>query len=126
MYAEWPFFQAVVGNALREMARARLVISARYAALAEGRQHERIAAEFERSERALLAVTGQDALLAHSPVIARSIELRNPYTDVLNLVQLDLMQRWRGGGDEGDEAEALREVLFVSINGVAAAMQSTG
>ena len=31
----WPFFQAVVANALREMARARLVIAARYAALAD-------------------------------------------------------------------------------------------
>jgi phosphoenolpyruvate carboxylase len=126
MHAEWPFFQAVVGNALREMARARFPIAERYAALAPARQHERIAAEFERAERALLAITEQDALLAHSPVIAKSIRLRNPYTDVLNLVQIELMQRWRGGGDEGDEADALREALFVSLNGVAAAMQSTG
>ena len=126
LYAEWPFFQAVVGNALREMARARLVIAARYAALAEGRQHERLAAEFERAERALLAITEQDDLLAHRPVIAKSIQLRNPYTDVLNLIQLDLMQRWRDGGDEGEDADALREALFVSLNGVAAAMQSTG
>jgi phosphoenolpyruvate carboxylase len=126
MHAEWPFFQAVVGNALREMARARFPIAERYAALADGRQHERIAAEFERAERALLQIAEQDALLAHSPVIAKSIRLRNPYTDVLNLVQIELMQRWRGGGDEGEETEALREALFVSLNGVAAAMQSTG
>ncbi len=126
MHEDWPFFQAVVANALREMARARLVIAARYAALAEGRIHERIAAEFERTERVLLDVAGQDRLLAHSPVIEKSIRLRNPYTDVLNLVQLELMQRWRKGGAEGDDAEALREALFVSVNGIAAAMQSTG
>ncbi len=140
MYAGWPFFQAVVGNALREMARARLVIAERYAALAKpspasrkageanagGRMHERIAAEFERAERALLQITGQDRLLAHSPVIEQSIGLRNPYTDVLNLVQIELMQRWRSGGDEGEDADALKEALFVSLNGIAAAMQSTG
>ncbi len=88
--------------------------------------HERIAAEFERTEQALLAVAGQDRLLGHSPVIEKSIRLRNPYTDVLNLVQLELMQRWRNGGATGDDAEALREALFVSVNGIAAAMQSTG
>ncbi|MEP0548005.1 MAG: phosphoenolpyruvate carboxylase [Rhodothermales bacterium] len=126
IHAEWPFFQAVVANALREMARARLVIAARYAALADEPVHKRINAEFERTERALLAVAGQDDLLSHSPVIEKSIRLRNPYTDVLNLVQLELMQRWRGGGATGDDAEALREALFVSVNGIAAAMQSTG
>ncbi|MEM1042322.1 MAG: phosphoenolpyruvate carboxylase [Bacteroidota bacterium] len=126
MHAEWPFFQAIVANALREMARARFAISERYAGLAEGRQHERLAAEFERAERALLRVAGQDRLLAHSPVIEKSIRLRNPYTDVLNLVQLELIERWRSGGAEGDEADALEEALFVSLNGLAAAMQSTG
>ncbi|HLA64142.1 MAG TPA: phosphoenolpyruvate carboxylase, partial [Rhodothermales bacterium] len=130
MHDGWPFLQAVVGNALREMARARLVVARRYAALAggagEGSVHERIAAEYARAEKALLAVAGQDRALAQSPVIARSIELRNPYTDVLNLVQLELMRRWRDGGDEGPEAAALQEALAVSVNGLAAAMQSTG
>jgi phosphoenolpyruvate carboxylase len=124
LHAEWPFLQAVTGNALREMARARLLIARRYAALAEAPVHDRIAAEFARAERALLAVTGQERLLAHSPVIEKSIRLRNPYTDVLNLVQIELMRRWRD--DTPDDTEALREALFVSINGIAAAMQSTG
>jgi phosphoenolpyruvate carboxylase len=121
-----PFLQAVVGNALREMARARLVVARRYAALAPDGDvvHERLADEFARAERALLAITGTDALLAHSPVIARSIELRNPYTDVLNLVQVELMRRWRAG--HADDVDALAEALAVSVNGIAAAMQSTG
>lgn len=132
MNDEWPFFQAVVSNALREMARARLPIARRYAGLAErapdaaGGVHSRIAAEFERTERALLAVTGRARLLADNPVIERSIALRNPYTDVLNLIQIDLMRRWRAAGAAGADAEALQEALLVSLNGIAAAMQSTG
>jgi phosphoenolpyruvate carboxylase len=126
MHAEWPFVEAVVGNARREMARARLVIARRYAdqSGAGTDVHDRIAAEFDRAERALLAVTGDERLLAHRPVIEKSIRLRNPYTDVLNLVQLDLMRRWREG--ESADPEALQEALAVSINGIAAAMQSTG
>ncbi|NNF59261.1 MAG: phosphoenolpyruvate carboxylase [Rhodothermaceae bacterium] len=126
MHADWPFFQAVAGNALREMARARFVIARRYAAMADEPVHETLVDEFERAERALLRITGQERLLAHSPVIEKSIRLRNPYTDVLNLVQLDLMRRWRAGGADGEAAEALRAALFVSLNGIAAAMQSTG
>jgi phosphoenolpyruvate carboxylase len=47
--------------------------------------------------------------------------LRNPYTDVLNLLQIELLRRMT----EGDDPE-LRRSLFLSINGIAAAMQSTG
>ncbi|MDX1421378.1 MAG: phosphoenolpyruvate carboxylase, partial [Rubricoccaceae bacterium] len=121
MHEAWPFFQAVVRNALREMARARLRIAERYAARADGGLHPRLAEEFARTERALLTIAEQDVLLAHSPVIAKSIRLRNPYTDVLNLVQLALMRRW-----DQEPSEDLRRALFVSINGIAAAMQSTG
>jgi phosphoenolpyruvate carboxylase len=131
LYREWPFFRAVVDNAQREMARARLEIAARYAALASeteaGREDGffgRIAADFESGRSAILEITGRDVLLEGSPVIRKSIALRNPYTDVLNLLQLELLRRYRAA-DEPDR-EAVRELLFLSINGVAAAMQSTG
>ncbi|MDX1530317.1 MAG: phosphoenolpyruvate carboxylase, partial [Rhodothermales bacterium] len=129
-YRDWPVFRAVLDNAQREMARARLPIARRYARLADDDGtdaagfHARIADDFERARAAILAVTEQDALLDHSPVIQRSIALRNPYTDVLNLLQIELLKRWRAADDAG--REALRPLLFVSINGVAAAMQSTG
>src|SRR5690606_24854481 len=88
LHAEWPFLRAVVAGARREMARARLVIASRYAerlAPQERRLPERIATEFARAEAALLAIGGGRALL--EGVIARSIQLRNPYADVLNLIQ---------------------------------------
>ncbi len=130
LYRGWPFFRGVVDNAQREMARARLPVAAAYDALARREVddpglHERIVADFRRGREAVLAVTGQDELLDNEPVIQRSIELRNPYTDVLNLLQLELLRRFRGSEDEA-RREALREALFLSINGVAAAMQSTG
>ena len=54
LYREWPFFTAVVNNAQREMARARLDIAALYAELAEEAAatrrsiHERIAERLRR------------------------------------------------------------------------------
>jgi len=42
---------------------------------------------------------------------------------VLNLVQLDLMRRWRSTSAPDD---ALHQSLLLSVNAIAAAMQSTG
>ncbi len=122
-YCEWDFFRTVIDNAQQEMARARLVIAKRYAAFAEKSLHETIVSEFVLSEKAILAITGQAKLLDNNPVIQRAIFARNSYTDVLNLLQIELMTRFRAGSDEED---AIRAALFLSINGIAAAMQSTG
>jgi phosphoenolpyruvate carboxylase len=124
LYQEWATFRTFVDNAQQEMARARLAIAALYAEAEPGEFHERIAAEFARAEAAILAITGQTALLDNSPVIQRSIAARNPATDVLNLIQIELIRRFRNASET--EQPALRAALFASINGIAAAMQSTG
>jgi phosphoenolpyruvate carboxylase len=124
LYKEWSFFIAIVNNAQREMARANLVVSKMYSKDGDNVFHERITEEFQAAKHAILQVTGQDELLAVNPVIQKSIRLRNPYTDVLNLLQVEMMQRWERADDE--ERKMLRSLLFSSINGIAAAMQSTG
>ena len=126
---EWPFFDAVLESAQREMARARLPIAERYARLNEGGQkgqdyHRWIAEDFDRARSVILRVTGNQELLQNSPVIRKSIALRNPYTDVLNLLQIELIRRSREGSDM--DPDELRHDIFLSINGIAAAMQSTG
>ncbi|GIV59569.1 MAG: phosphoenolpyruvate carboxylase [Rhodothermaceae bacterium] len=127
MYREWPFFRAVIDNAQLEMARARLEIARHYARLADDIHkpfHDIIATDFHRARTAVLQITGQAELLDISRAVQQSIVLRNPYTDVLNLLQIELMKRERAARPA--EREALRQALFLSINGIAAAMQSTG
>jgi phosphoenolpyruvate carboxylase len=129
LYRDWPFFRALIDNVQLELARARLSIAAVYDRLAndDGNtgQHARIAADYERACAAVLRITGQQALLDNDAVIGRSIELRNPYTDVLNLVQVELLRRFRAAAGPQPQDE-LGQALFLSINGIAAAMQSTG
>ena len=126
LYEHWPFFNAVLNSAQREMARARLDIAAHYDAHADTdiSFHETIVSDYEQAKSAILKITGQDELFENSPVLKKSIQLRNPYTDVLNLLQTELLSRYRNA--PVTEREALREALFISINGIAAAMQSTG
>jgi phosphoenolpyruvate carboxylase len=126
-YENWPFLTAVVDNALREMARSRLPIASLYVSRlgAEGddRILDRLRSDFERGRTALLAITGEERLLERTPVIGKSIRLRNPYTDVLNLLQIELLDRCSRAEDGSG---ALEDTLRSSVNGLAAAMQSTG
>jgi phosphoenolpyruvate carboxylase len=132
MYHDWTFFRVVLDNAQREMARARLDIAELYRGFAAspdaGREvhdlHHTITAEFQRARDAILRITEQDELLDNVPVIQKSISLRNPYTDVLNLLQVELMRRYRSAPET--ERDTLASAIFLSINGIAAAMQSTG
>ena len=124
MWKSWPFFKAMLENAQLEMARSRLEISRVYSRRASGNIHEKIAAEFERAEKWVLKITGQKELIDNHPTIKKVIGLRNPYTDVLNLVQIELLRRWENTGE--NEKGPIRHALFLSINGIAAAMQSTG
>ena len=70
----------------------------RYAELAEPVLQpvfERVMQEYERSVALVLQVTRQSELLEHSPMLARSIKLRNPYVDALHVAQLALLRRFR-------------------------------
>ena len=71
---------------------------------------------------AILAVTGRTSLLDDNPVLRRSIDVRNPYVDPINLVQVELLRRLRAA--EGDAA--LRDAFMVTVNGIAAGMRNTG
>src|SRR5690606_3106962 len=121
-----PFVATVLQNAAQEMARARMPIAKRYALAVDGGEEvfERVRAEFERARDGVLETLQINQLLAHAPVIARSIEDRNPWTDVLNLAQIELLARSRRADDA--ERDSLRLALHASINALAAAMQSTG
>jgi phosphoenolpyruvate carboxylase len=126
LYRDWPFFRAVIDNAQMEMARARLPISALYARSQDGGDvyHPKLASDFERARAAILRITNASDLLENDRVIHRSIALRNPYTDVLNLVQIELLDRFRHAPEP--DRQPIGDALFLSINGIAAAMQSTG
>ena len=68
----------------------------------------------------MLATVGEERLLERSPVVRRSIGIRNPYVDPMNAIQVELLRRYRAG----DEAAALP--LGRSIAGIASALRNTG
>jgi phosphoenolpyruvate carboxylase len=121
-YESGIFFRTIVDNAQREMARTHLQTAEVYDISQKHSFDQKITEDFKQAEASILQITGQSEILENSEVILNSIRFRNPFTYPLNLMQVELLKRWR----EQKDNEELRDALFLSINGIAAAMQSTG
>jgi phosphoenolpyruvate carboxylase len=78
------------------------------------------------AEASILAVTGQKQILGREPVLLRSVQLRNPYVDPLNYIQVEMMRRLRGGGLSPADDEAVRSVIELTINGISGGLKNTG
>ncbi|MBN2045846.1 MAG: phosphoenolpyruvate carboxylase [Anaerolineales bacterium] len=132
MYAGWPFFKAILGNAEMSLQKADLEIARLYLTLAEDREeavkfYQIIQDEFVRTRQTILAVSGHADLLENEPGLLRSIQLRNPYIDPLNFVQVETLRRLRGLEDlSSPQAEELQNIIVLTINGIAAGLRNTG
>lgn len=125
-YKSWSFFNIIIDNAQREIARNHTLTSNIYAERSDqNRHHEFIMDDFYKTRDLLLKITQQDAILDTRKVIQNSIKFRNVFTYPLNVLQVELLNRWENA-ESDEELIKLRHALFLSINGVAAAMQSTG
>jgi phosphoenolpyruvate carboxylase len=127
MMARFPLFIDVVRNVEMALAKSDFGIAKLYSELVEDtalreRVFRKLKEEFERTEQAVLLVTGQKVLLESNPVLARSIRLRNPYVDPMSLIQVELLRRKRGG----DNSDALNRALGATINGISAGLRNTG
>ena len=124
-YQNGIYLRSVLDNAQREVARTHIPTSTIYDDHGVDKFHNKIIADFEKTKEVILAITEQDYVLQNRPVIKKSISFRNPFTYPLNMMQTELLQRWAKRTEQEDE-QPLRNALFLSINGIAAAMQSTG
>jgi phosphoenolpyruvate carboxylase len=127
MARDFPLFLDIIRNVELALAKADFGIARLYSSLVEDealrtRVFTTLEAEFDRTRRMVLAVTGQTALLERNPVLAKSIRRRNPYVDPMSLLQLELLRRKRGG----ERSEELDRAITATINGISAGLRNTG
>jgi phosphoenolpyruvate carboxylase len=127
MVKELPLFADIISNVELAMAKADMSIARLYSSLVSDvqirlRVYNMLLEEFERTRRMILSVLGTSTLLERNPVLARSIQLRNPYVDPLSLIQVELLRRKRAGENSGD----LNYALASTMNGIAAGLHNTG
>lgn len=132
MYAGWPLFKTMLNNAEMSLLKADMGIASLYVELVPDRalgkeMFQIILDEYERTRDVVLSVSGHQNLLDEEPVTQTAVQLRNPYVDPLNYIQVEMLRRIRALPDpEGEEARAIREVIGITINGIAAGLRNTG
>lgn len=127
LYREWPFFTSLLQNAELSLVKADLTIGQLHLSLGERPDLvARIEEEYVRSVAHVLAVTGHAILLEEEPGLARDIELRNPYIDALSFLQVRFLREMGEGVDDPANRAAIRRVIQLTVNGVAAGVQNTG
>jgi phosphoenolpyruvate carboxylase len=130
LYRDWPFLASVLDNAELALARADMGVARRYAELArsdgDGARWRAIETEYGRTVDLLLRVTDRARLLDDAPVLQRAISLRNPYVDSLSEMQVRLLTDLRARPADDPEREQLQRLVQLTVNGVAAGLQSTG
>ena len=138
MYRDWAFFRSTIDLMEMALAKADAGIAAHYDRHLVAPEHHALGRalrdRLQQAADAVLQITGHTRLLEHNTVLRRSIDVRNPYVDPINLLQVELLRRLRSESaraseDDADDPERvvqLRSALLVTINGVAAGMRNTG
>jgi phosphoenolpyruvate carboxylase len=124
----WPFFASMLEAVAVSLAQADMRIAARYAELCDDRAlgrrlFKRIALGHGRAVRAVRIILERPGPLEPSSPVGRTIDLRNPYVDPLSFIQIELLRRKRS---RDEPAEDLDRAILLTINGLSAALRSTG
>ncbi|MET0308884.1 MAG: phosphoenolpyruvate carboxylase [Sphingomonas sp.] len=127
MATAWPLFRATLDNMEQVLAKSDMGIAEHYAALVEDEGLRdsvfgRIRDGWQQTHDGLLQITRQTRLLEKHPALETSILLRLPYIEPLNLLQIELMKRHRGG----EEDPRIGEGILLSINAIATALRNSG
>jgi phosphoenolpyruvate carboxylase len=129
MHEQWHFFRTFVSNVEMTLAKNDLTIAARYVqTLAPDALRpifDRIRDEHDRTVHELLSLTGEAELLDGSPVLQRTLAVRDTYLEPLHHLQVALLDQFRGHR-VGDSDPALQRALLTTVNGIAAGMRNTG
>ncbi len=152
----WPFFRSVLSNMAMVLAKSDLAIASQYATLVEDEAlaklvMERISLDHTRCRYWVERISGSSDLLVDNPSLARSIRNRFPYLDPLNVLQVDLLRRYRarnaesaiGDGatdsaardkptsdnatsDNATDVELIERGILLTINGLATGLRNSG
>jgi phosphoenolpyruvate carboxylase len=128
MYRDWPFFRTYIDMLEMVVSKADSAIAEYYESrlVEPGLQPlgEQLRQRLDNVKARVLAINGQQALLDSQPVLRDSMTVRDPYTDPLHYLQVELLYRERRHPEMiNPEVE---QALMVTMAGIAAGMRNTG
>jgi len=126
MSAEWSFMRTFLSNVEMTLFKTDLDISESYVKELVDPEHrgllDLIRAEYEVTLEEVLALRGVSELLEDSPLLQRTLGVRDIYLDPINYLQVSLLARNRAG----EESPEIDRALLLTVNGIAAGMRNTG
>lgn len=140
MYKEWPWFRETIDLIAMILSKTDFSISGNYDEQLVDKKNgldklgEEVKTKLVETRQAVLAVTeSKDYGGAHSELMRASSTIRHPYVDPINVLQAELLKRFRSlekktklSSEEEEEKEILKDALILSINGIAQGMRNSG
>ena len=132
MHKNWPWFQTLIDLLDLICAKSEPRIAKNYddqllKAPASIQLGNDIRQKFEQTRHAVLALSGASELQQGNSVLRRSLQVRNPYVDPLNIIQAEVLKRLRERKNMTDEQTKLcQDTLLITINGIANGMRNSG
>jgi phosphoenolpyruvate carboxylase len=128
MAARWPFFDDLLAKIEMVCAKSDPAIARAYVEQLGGDTVllARLEDELARTVDALLRIRDSTELLRDNEVLQSAIALRNPYVDVLSLLQIALLRRKRATELVDAERDAVDAALATTLSGIAQGLRNTG
>lgn len=127
MYRHWPFFKAIIDMIEMSVSLADEEVAHYYSKLLvpAGLQKNTHAylQELSATRRLIRKVKQENILLAGNTVLQHAIDVRTPYVDVLNILQAQLLKKYR---TKGHKTPAIKKTLALTFSGISAGMHNTG
>ncbi|MCK5922036.1 MAG: phosphoenolpyruvate carboxylase, partial [Methylococcales bacterium] len=119
MQANWPFFESTIDLIEMVLAKADPEVAYLYDQQLVDEKLQPLGKalrdKYQNIVKAVLALTGHQRLVEHEPFVLQGIIVRNPYVDPLNILQVEILSRIRGG-----ETGMIEDALIIAINGISA------
>lgn len=136
MYRRWLFFKTVIDNEQMILVKTDLMIAELYSHLEDdpivrAEIYGEFKSQYEISVKKILKVTGQEKLLQKNALLLHSIDVRNPYIDPMNYIQVRLLREKRSSNSNNNDrqerdSELISLGILLSIVGIASGMKNTG
>eukprot|EP00535_Pseudo-nitzschia_heimii_P006202 CAMPEP_0197187096 /NCGR_PEP_ID=MMETSP1423-20130617/15229_1 /TAXON_ID=476441 /ORGANISM="Pseudo-nitzschia heimii, Strain UNC1101" /LENGTH=1037 /DNA_ID=CAMNT_0042638585 /DNA_START=43 /DNA_END=3156 /DNA_ORIENTATION=+ len=140
MYTSWPWFRELIDLIAMIVSKTDFSVSKNYDdQLVVSEESKRLGVEVReklvQTRQSILDVTRSETVAGHHVALQRaSNSIRAPYVDPLNVIQAELLKRFRAlderdddlGEEERAEKETLQDALIVSINGISSGMRNSG
>jgi len=134
MYNEWPWFRTIINLIIMILTKTDISINKTYDEILchDNADHVKLGKEvrdkLKESREVVLNVSGATNFAGpYSDIQRLATQIRVPYLDPINCLQIELLKELRGMGDEESVIKNIRtDALMVSIKGIAQGMGNSG